>query len=73
MIKRVAKSSLGLEINSNISFVLGVFSFLSDSVSAGFKEKKADSDPDISAARNNNTKTRRRYSNVEELKPNSTT
>jgi hypothetical protein len=35
-----------------------VFSFLSESVSAGFKEKKADSEPDINAARNNKTKTR---------------
>jgi hypothetical protein len=60
MIKRVAKSSLGFEINSKIIFDLGVFSFLSESVSDGFKEKKADSEPDISAAKNSNAKTRSR-------------
>jgi hypothetical protein len=58
MINSVAKSSFGLEINSRIILALGVFSFLSESVSAGFKEKKADSEPDISAAKNNKTKTR---------------
>jgi hypothetical protein len=37
---------------------LGVFSFFSESVSAGFKEKNADSEPDISAAKNSNNSTR---------------
>jgi hypothetical protein len=53
----VANNSFGLEINSKISFDFGEFSFFKESVSAGFKEKKADSEPDISAARKSKTKT----------------
>jgi hypothetical protein len=62
-----------LDINSRINFDLGVFSFFSESVSVGFKEKNADSEPDISAARKSKRRTNKIYKTVEELNPHSTT
>jgi hypothetical protein len=69
--RSVANNSFGLDINSRIIFALGVFSFLSESVSDGLSEKNADSDPDIIAAINRSKRTNKMYITVDKLKPNS--
>jgi hypothetical protein len=53
VINIVAKSSFGLESKFWISFDCLSFDFFKSSFSAGFKEKNADSDPDINAEINN--------------------